>query len=555
MPRRLPTLAALACLALLPALPGRADDPKQTEADEQRLKTAGVASDDKALFEFVRARTLTDTERAKVELLITQLGAVSFRTREQAAADLVAKGAVIIELLKQHLNSPDPEISRRCETCLQKIKQHDHPPEVAAAVLRLLAARKPAGAAEAVLAYLPFADHEDIAAEARTTLTALAVEGGKANKVVVQALADKDAIRRAAAGEALVKAGVADAKDEARALLRDASALVRWRVATALVLAGDRLAMPTLIDTLPELTQTQAWQTEDVLVRLADGKGPGVALGTDEAGRKVARDAWQKWWTQHGAKADLALLQQTPRLLGYTTIVLLDLGRVLEIDGSDNVRWQLDMLDFPLDVQVLPGDRVLVAEYHGGRVTERNFKGEILWQRAFDGPQMAQRLPNGNTFIAGKYSLIEVDRNGKQVMAISLNGAHGIMKCMKRADGEIVCLFDDARVAVLDSNGKELSSFRVNLEAKLSGGRLYVLPNGNVLVPHHAENKVVEYDPTGKELWKVKIDQPIAAVRLANGNTLVTSMNQNRAVEFDRDGKEVWQYRGANTRVTRALRR
>ncbi len=555
MPRRLPTLAALLCLAVLPSLPGRASDPQQVKTDEDRLKSLGVATDDKALLEFLRARTLSDAERAKVELLITQLGAVSFRTREQAAAELVARGAVIIELLKQHLNSPDPEISRRCETCLQKIKQHEHPPEVAAAVLRLLAMRKPAGTTEAVLAYLPFADHEEIAAEARATLTALAVEGGKADKALVQALTDKDAVRRAAAGEALVKAGADDAKTEVRALLKDPNALVRWRVATALVHAGDRQAMPVLIDTLPELAQTQAWQTEDILVRLAAGKGPGVALGTDEAGRKLARDAWQKWWTANGAGTDLALLQQTPRLLGYTTIVLLDLGRVLEVDGGDNVRWQIDNLEFPLDVQVLPGDRVLIAEYHGGRVTERNFKGDIVWQRAFDGPQMAQRLANGNTFIAGKYTLVEVDRAGKQVLSIPLNGGYGIMKCMKRDNGDIVCLVDDGRVVTLDAAGKELSSFRVNLEAKLSGGRLHALSNGHVLIPHHAENKVVEYDANGKEVWKVKIDQPIAAVRLANGNTLVTSMNQNRAVEFDRDGKEVWQYRGNQTRVTRALRR
>jgi hypothetical protein len=50
------------------------------------------------------------------------------------------------------------------------------------------------------------------------------------------------------------------------------------------------------------------------------------------------------------------------------------------------------------------------------------------------------------------------------------------------------------------------------------------------------------------------VEEPVAAVRLPNGNTLVTSMTQNRAVELDRAGKEVWQYKG-ETRVTRAFRR
>jgi hypothetical protein len=97
-------------------------------------------------------------------------------------------------------------------------------------------------------------------------------------------------------------------------------------------------------------------------------------------------------------------------------------------------------------------------------------------------------------------------------------------------------------------------SFPVSLGTKLFGGRIEILPSGNVLIPHNGENKVVEYDSSGKEVWKINIDQPVAAVRLANGDTLVTTMTQNRAVEFDRGGNEVWEYR-AKTRVTRALRR
>src|SRR5262249_3705539 len=149
---------------------------------------------------------------------------------------------------------------------------------------------------------------------------------------------------------------------------------------------------------------------EDVLYRLAQGKSPPtVPLGTDDAGRKKCRDSWRAWWKDHADAVDLAVLHQTTPTLGYTTVILLDLGRVLELNGANHVRWQIDNLEFPLDVQVVDKDRVLVAEYHGNRVTERDFKGEIVWQRAFDGPQMAQRLPNGNTFIGGKYHLAEYD--------------------------------------------------------------------------------------------------------------------------------------------------
>jgi hypothetical protein len=106
----------------------------------------------------------------------------------------------------------------------------------------------------------------------------------------------------------------------------------------------------------------------------------------------------------------------------------------------------------------------------------------------------------------------------------------------------------------LDARGRELASFPVTLGTKLFGGRIHMLPDGHVLVPHNFENKVAEYDAGGKEVWKVTVDQPVAAVRLPNGNTLVTTMMQNRAVEFDRNGREVWEYR-TTTRVTRAYRR
>jgi outer membrane protein assembly factor BamB len=122
------------------------------------------------------------------------------------------------------------------------------------------------------------------------------------------------------------------------------------------------------------------------------------------------------------------------------------------------------------------------------------------------------------------------------------------------ANGDVVCLTTAPRVVRLDAHRKEVKTFPVNLANRLFGGRIHMLPNGRVLVPHNLENKVVEYDASGKAVWEVSIEQPIAAMRLPNGNTLVTTMTQNRAVEFNRSGTEVWQFR-SDTRVTRALRR
>ena len=553
MRRVLLIVLTAAWLATLPALAGQSPDPKQVEADEQKLKSAKLDTDGKALLEFLRARTLTDDERAKVDILIAQLGAIPFRTREQATMELIAKGPIVRELLKQNLDHPDPEIGRRCKTCLDKILQNDYRPEVPLAVVRLLAVRKPAGAVETLLAFLPFADTEELADESRAALVKLAAQDPQAHKTLAAALTDKEPVRRAAAGVALARAAAEQHKQELHALLKDKDATVRWRVGTALALVKDKAAVPALIDTLPDTTQSQAWQTEDLLIQLAKGKPP-APLGRTADSRALCRDAWHKWWKENADKVDLAVLKEAGRLLGYTTVVLLDRGRVQEVDGNNNVRWQIDNLEFPLDVQVLAGDKVLIAEFQGNVVTERDFKGNVLWKHGFDGPQMAQRLANGNTFIGGRYQLLEVDPGGKQTFAYNPAPGVGILKCSKLPNGDVVAMLDNASVVRLDGKGNQVSSFRISLDTKLFGGRIQGLPNSHVLIPHHGENKVAEYDAEGKMVWHVDVQQPIAAVRLPNGNTIVTSMSQNRAVEFDQSKMEVWEFRD-KTRVTRAVRR
>src|SRR5262249_32631417 len=151
---------------------------------------------------------------------------------------------------------------------------------------------------------------------------------------------------------------------------------------------------------------------------------------------------------------------EAPRLQGYTVLVLLDQGRVLEVDSDNTVRWQVNGLNFPLDVQYLPHapkDRILVAEYHLQRGTERELDGKITWQHTVPGgPLMAQRLANGNTFIATDMQLIEVDRKGQEVFSFSFTNDEKIMKAMKLDNGELVCLTSGARVVRLDGKGKEI---------------------------------------------------------------------------------------------------
>jgi HEAT repeat protein len=546
-------LAGAAWVAAANAPPDK-PDPARSEtaaADEQRLREAKIGTDGPALLDFFRKRTVTDAALVNIQGLIRQMGDDSFEVRQKASAELAAVGPVALPLLKQATKDSDVEIARRAEDCIHLIEQ-DYNATVVPAAVRLLALRRPAGAVDTLLAYVPFADDETVADEVRTALASLAVRDGKPDPALVAALADKSPQRRVAAGVALCRANVAGQRDAVRKLLEDRDAGVRLRVALALVAAREKEAVPVLIALLGDLPPNQAWQAEDVLYRLAEDKAPTVPEGTDEAGRRKYRDAWTAWWREQGPKVDLAKLDATPELHGYTMMILLDQGRLLEVDADNKERWHIDGLQFPLDAQMLPGERVLVAENAANRVTERNLKGEVLWETKADAPLMAQRLPNGNTFIGTRTRLFEVTREGKEVFTYARPGGEMFMRAAKLRNGDIACVVAGSHFVRLDPAGKERQSFPVDIQTY--GGRIEVLPNGRVLVPQYGNNKVVEQDGQGKVVWEAEFAMPIIATRLPNGHTLITSFNQQRAVEIDPNGKEVWEYK-TETRVTRAWRR
>ncbi len=535
-------------LALILA-PARAEEANSTAADEQILKAAKVGADGDSLLEFFRKRTRKDADDARIRRLIEQLGDESYDAREKASQELIETGPAARPPLMKATDDKNLEVARRAAQCLEHIEEGPGA-ALPIAAARLLKLRKPAGAAEVLLAYVAWADDESVAEEVRTALAGLAVADGKVDPALVKALGDTSAVRRAAAGVALARSGGDDYRPAVKKLLEDSDSIVRMRVGLALLVLKDKDAVPVLIDLLAKLPREEIWPIEDVLYRIAQDKAPTLNAGDDEG--KKYRDAWAAWWKANGEKTDLAKINLNAATLGYTLVILLDAGKVMELDAAKKVRWQIDNLQFPLDAQMLSGEHVLVAEHNGNIVTERNREGKVLWKKEIEGPVMAQRMPNGRTFIATRAQLLEVDKNGKETFSYSRPDGDQFMKAIKLSNGDMAFITDAGICARINSAGKELKNFSVNLQTY--GGRLEVLPNGHVVVPQTPNNEIVEFDADGKPVWQAKFDQPVAAMRLANGNTLVTSMSQQRAVEINKAGKSVWEYK-TDTRVTRAFRR
>ncbi len=192
----------------------RAVDP--VEAEERALKGAKVATDGGELLEFLRKQARTDADRDKVRALIKKLGDDDFEAREKATQDLIALGGAALPVLRHAAKDADEEVSKRAKHCLEKIAEVSGPEGLLVAALRVVAARRPSGAAEVLLALAPSLPDEADARELRAALAAVAVRDGKTDRAVEKALDDRDPARRAAAAAALGKDGGAFEKEPGR---------------------------------------------------------------------------------------------------------------------------------------------------------------------------------------------------------------------------------------------------------------------------------------------------------------------------------------------------
>jgi len=540
--RLLILLTAVPALFLLDSGSLPAEEPAPSY-DETLLKDAGVPTDDAGLLDFFRKRTLSLAEQSHIAKTVQKLGDQSFAAREKACADLVGLGRMARPYLKPALQDRDPEVVRRAERCLAQIESATAS-MVPLAAARLLAVRKPAGATKVILNFLPLADDDLLEAELLTALAAVGFAGGKADPALVAALNDSAPARRGAAALVLGQSGSAAERTAARKLLDDPQPRVRLQAAEGLVRGGDKAAIPVLIALLGEAPMPVAWPAEELLCRVAGETAPRAWLrGGSDAERRTVQGAWTDWWRQQRDKIDLARLDIDSRLLGVTLVCACDgynqgKGRVWEIGPDGKTRWEINNANYPVDAQWLPGNRVLLAEQSGRKVTERDLAGKVLWEYAVrDSLVACQRLSNGNTFLATYSQLLEVTPEGKTAFSHSPNSTT-VYAAHKLTGGRFAYLGADGMLVELDDKGKELKKLR--LEPAATGlVKFEVLPGGRYLVGR--AEKIVELDESGKVIWECAFANANSVTRLPNGNILAGSYPQRCVAEIDRSGKIVWQ--------------
>jgi hypothetical protein len=514
---------------------------EEDRAEEAQLREARIPTDGQGLVAFLRSRSLSQADRVRLADAVRQLGSDEFSVRQQASKVLSARGPLAIPFLKKALADPDPEISRRARWCLEEIESGPGPDLIGAAV-RVLQRRKPPGAIEALLGFTPHIDDLAIEDEVFNAVAALGMRDGKPDPALLEALGDKEPIRRAAAAFALGRAGQPGLRAAIAGLGHDPDPVVRLHAARGLLLGRDRDALEILVGLLGEAPPEVAARAEEVLLRLAGDQAPTVpsAAREDLSQRKSWQAAWERWRSEFGGRADLARLEGGDPYLGFTLVPEMHGGRVWECDRAGRVRWQIFGLQQPRDAQVLATGRVLICEVAANRVTERDLKGNVLWTHAVEDPAYVERLPNGNTFIGTHHRAFEVTRAGKEVYSFQPNLAMFIHSMHRRSTGNLVCLSMQGQILEVDRSGKTVRTFTI----RGGGGNwcgVQGLPGNHYLAVEFNQSLIVELDASGKIVWQHNVPGASYAFRRPDGRTLVCCFSGQRVVEIDRQGKVVWE--------------
>src|SRR5262249_30656058 len=245
MTRRFLLPLVLLAAAALPD-PARAADPDPVLADEMALKVVGLPTDGPGLVDFFRLRGQADVPPEKVAALVKQLDTADLAVREKACGELIAIGPPALPELRRAARDGDSaDAAALAQRCLKALDADSA--RLTAAAARLLTVRRPAGAAETLLAFLPYVENDSVLDDVKTTPATVAYREGKPDDALFKALGDDTPLRRAVAIEVLCSNGRAEPRATLRKLLQDPVPVVRFQAGIALVQCNDAEAVTTMI--------------------------------------------------------------------------------------------------------------------------------------------------------------------------------------------------------------------------------------------------------------------------------------------------------------------
>jgi outer membrane protein assembly factor BamB len=236
------------------------------------------------------------------------------------------------------------------------------------------------------------------------------------------------------------------------------------------------------------------------------------------------------------------------------------LNKVFVVGTDGQIEWDFDV-PVGQDVWRLANGNYLVSHLRGA--WEITPDKQIVWR--YESPEgtevhTCQPLPDGKVMVieCGTSRIVEVGRDGKITKEVPLKtsttGVHGQFRNgRKLANGNyLVAFVGENRLVEVDGEGKEVWSYNTPGNC-FAGVRL---PDGNTLIPCGDGHKLIEINPQKEIVWEIDENElpgnPLRFVagvqRLPNGNTVVCNWGghgfigqQPLIFEVTRDKRVVWE--------------
>jgi hypothetical protein len=214
--------------------PGDTAAAKIGEDEERILQAAKVATDNSGLLAYLKARTLTDEDRDRIEKLIGDLDSSKYTVREKATKELKQLARPALPFLRKALKNTPLEVAQRADKCIKEISARTAA-EPTAEVARLLALRDVPGAGDMLLNYLPYTDDAYLHEEVLASLGKLTVREGKIDPLLMGALKDALPEKRAAAVYVVAQRANVGQRELVRQMLGDPDPLTQSYAVSGLV--------------------------------------------------------------------------------------------------------------------------------------------------------------------------------------------------------------------------------------------------------------------------------------------------------------------------------
>jgi hypothetical protein len=463
-----------------------------------------------------------------------------------------------IELIKKHINSKsfksnpamqafllnraafDMNIAKLIEPDSNAIKLLLQSNQVTPALIRLITLVRPANAIEIILAYIPSCNDDNIQNLLGECLGLYLNDQNTIHPALIAASTSSIEEIRTFAGRVLAQSPNEIAQKTCTTLLSDSSIRVRFEVARESIKNQNKSAIPALIELMTKVPAEKVEAIDQTLRAIAKDKSP-----ESKNDSKVDAVAWNTWWQKEGTQLVLTPgLKNQEALKNFLVVESFNQekksGRVFLITPSGKTLWEIANLSNPTDALLLPNNKILITEQGANRITERDTKGNISWEKSATNPFLSQRLSNGNIFIASRNKIVEVGRNGNEIFSFSYPNETILAACKTRTN-EYALLSYNGVFLKLDSKGNEVSKSRIPFPTNfgINGGA--ITQNDRVLVSIPTLNKIMEFNFSGQATWESTITMPGIPTKLPNGNVVAPSLNGSKIVEIQMDGKIIYE--------------